>query len=239
MIMVGANNKRWRDEFRNSLKHMGLPNVKNAVLEGAAPFVGVVMENGVYVRDKFPMPMHVIFDEQARLSGPLFSGAFSTQVEGYVPSADNSKELADGWIIKADSIRELATKLGRDPDALEATVKKWNASCAAGKDLEFDTGDPNHVPYDRPKNLLNPFGGGPVYAVEAFPQSLNTQGGMRRNTKAQVLDTGGKPIPRLYAAGELGDIWSVMYQCCSNAGAGCCGHGMIAGKNAAKETPWE
>jgi succinate dehydrogenase/fumarate reductase flavoprotein subunit len=241
MIMVGANNKRWRDEFRNSLSHMGWPNRENAAKEGAAPFVGVLMENGVYVRDKFPQPMHCIFDEAARLSGPFFSGSFSTQVEGYKCSEDNSAELEAGWIVQANSVRELAEKLGRDPDALVATVEKWNESCEAGKDLEFDTGDPNFVPYDRPQELLNPIAleGEPVYAVQVYPCSLNTQGGMRRNTECQVLDIWKNPIPRLYAAGELGDIWSYMYQCCSNAGAGCLGHGAIAGRNVVAETPWE
>ena len=39
----------------------------------------------------------------------------------------------------------------------------------------------------------------------------------------------GPPIPRLYAAGENGDIWTILYQCMSNAGAGCLVHGRIAG----------
>ena len=44
----------------------------------------------------------------------------------------------------------------------------------------------------------------------------------------------GPPIPRLYAAGENGDIWTILYQCMSNAGAGCLVHGRIAGEEAAK-----
>lgn len=35
---------------------------------------------------------------------------------------------------------------------------------------------------------------------------LNTQGGTRRNAKAEALDTKGRPIPRFYSAGELGGI---------------------------------
>jgi len=241
-ITVGANNKRWRDEYRVATQ--GIRNKEIAGLEGAqAGYMTALKENGVYVRDKWPMPMHIIFDEEARLSGPLFGGmatmGWSATIEGYECSADNSAELADGWITKADSIRELATKLGRDPDALEETVNRWNASCAAGRDLEFDTGDPNFVPYGRPKELLNPIVGGPVYAVEIFPKNLNTQGGMTRNTKAQVLDKEGKPIPRLYAAGENGGFWTLLYQCESNVGSDCYGFGRVAGQNAGAETPWE
>jgi succinate dehydrogenase/fumarate reductase flavoprotein subunit len=237
-ITVGANNKRWRDEYRKNIR--GIQNREIAVLEGAGPGTGKIIEKGVYVRDKYPMPMHIIFDEEARLSGPLFNASFAAQVEGYQPSEDNSTELEMGWIVKADNIRELATKIGRDPDALEETVNRWNESCAAGRDLEFDTGDPNHVPYNRPKELLNPIVGGPLYAVECFPSALNTQGGPKRNTESQVIDMEGKPIPRLYAAGEMGDgVWSYLYQCLSNVGGGCFTVGRIAGKNTAAEEPWD
>src|SRR5450759_335193 len=141
-------------------------------------------------RDKHPGPVHFIFDEAARVSGALFGSgmSWSDNIEGYKCSADNSAEVAKGWIIKAADIRELATKLGRDPDALEATVTKWNADCAAGKDSQFDTGDPTIVPYERKKERLVPLASGPLYAVKVYPSTLNTQGGMVRNTKSQVLD---------------------------------------------------
>jgi len=238
-IMVGANSKRFRDEYRQNKQ--GIQNKEVAGLEGACNGVGSIIENGAYVRDPYPMPIHMIFDEEARLSGKLFGftwGTWSFMVEGYECSEDNSAELEMGWIVKADSIRELATKIGRDPDVLEDTVNKWNESCAAGKDLEFDTGDPNRVPYDRPKELLNPLADGPFYAVELFAACLNTQGGMWRDTEAQVLDKEHNPIPRLYAAGENGGLWNHLYQCMSNVGSDCFGCGRIAGQNAAAEEPW-
>jgi len=179
------------------------------------------------------MPMHIILDEKARLSGPLFGGmawmGWVRVVEGYKPSIDNSAELKLGWMFKADTIRELATKVGRAPDALEETVNRWNQFCANGKDLDFG----------RTANLT-PIKDPPFYAIRCFPACLNTQGGMRRNTKSQVLDIEGKPIPRLYAAGENGDIiWAWVYQCMSNVGGASYGYGRVAGKNAAAEQPWE
>ncbi len=240
MIMVGANNKRWFDEYRprmGGMKYLGVSH-----LEGACADTGTVIENGVFVKMKFPMPIHMIFNEEARLAGKsVFAGsAWMEQVEGYKFSQDNSEEIAKGWITKANSIRELATKIGRDPDALEATVKRWNESCAVGKDLEFDKGDPEFVPYYRQKELLSPIPleGEPVYALQLYPVNLNTQGGMVRNTKAQVIDINGNPIPRLYAAGENGDIWTWLYQCMSNVGGGCYSFGRMAGQNAAAEKPW-
>jgi len=228
-ITIGANNKRWRDEYRVAAQ--GIQNKEKAGLEGAYTGTGQIVENGVYVRDKYPVPMHIIIDEEAKLSGSLFTlfagMGWASGVEGYEPSPDNSKELEMGWFVQADSIRELATKMGRDPDAVEETVNNWNESCASGEDLEWGrTGN------------LTPIAGSPVYAIECFPECLNTQGGMVRNTKSQVLDFDGNPIPRLYAAGENGDIWTWVYQCMSNVGAGCYGYGRVAGQNAAAEEPW-
>jgi len=231
-ITIGANNKRWRDEYRVAVKGIGMK--EQATQEGAAPGIGKIIENGVYVRDKFPMPMHIILDEKARLTGgPLFGGVtwmgWACTVEGYKPSADNSAELAMGWMVVANTVRELAMKIGRDPDAVEATVNRWNQFCAGGRDLDFGR-VANLTPIEVP----------PFYAIQCFPECLNTQGGMRRNTKAQVLDIDGRPIPKLYAAGENGDIiWRWVYQCMSNVGAGCYGYGRVAGQNAAAEEPWD
>jgi len=135
----------------------------------------------------------------------------------------------------ADTIEELAEKMGRgNPDPLfgqvsvKETVDRWNQMCEAGEDTDFGrtTG-------------LNPIAEPPFYAIELFQGCLNTQGGMKRNTKSQVLDIFGNVIPRLYAAGENGDIWTVTYQCMSNVGGGCYGYGRVAGANAAQEEPWD
>jgi hypothetical protein len=53
------------------------------------------------------------------------------------------------------------------------------------------------------------------------------------------LDIEGEVIPRLYSAGENGDIWTWVYQCMSNVGGGCYGYGRVAGENAAAEEPWD
>jgi succinate dehydrogenase/fumarate reductase flavoprotein subunit len=228
-ITVGANNKRWRDEYRAAAQ--GMQNKEKAQEEGAYTGTGQIIENGVLVRDKYPMPMHVIFDEKARLSGPLFGGwagmGWAGVVEEYQASPDNSAELDRGWVVKADSISALAEAIGRDAGELQATVDRWNEMCEAGEDED----------YGRTQNLT-PIEDGPFYAIELYPACLNTQGGMLRNTKSQVVDIYGDVIPRLYSAGENGDIWTWVYQCMSNVGAGCYGYGRVAGENAAKEEPW-
>ena len=77
----------------------------------------------------------------------------------------------------------------------------------------------------------------PFYAIQLWPALINTQGGPRRDKESRVLDPEGKPIPRLYAAGELGSIWGYLYQGACNIGESLV-FGQIAGKNAAAEKPW-
>ena len=67
---------------------------------------------------------------------------------------------------------------------------------------------------------------------------LNTQGGPRRNEKGQIVRPDGQPIPRLYSAGELGSIYSYLYQGTGNIGE-CLAFGRISGRNAVAEKPWE
>jgi len=67
-----------------------------------------------------------------------------------------------------------------------------------------------------------------------IPSILNTQGGPRRNSEAQIVDIKGEAIPHLYSAGEFGGITAKDYQGGYNV-AECVIFGRIAGINAAKE----
>src|SRR6201990_2740299 len=91
-------------------------------------------------------------------------------------------------------------------------------------------------PFGR-KVMLEPILRAPFYAVELSPSMLNTQGGPRRNEKAQIVRPDGAPIPRLYSAGELGSIYSYLYQGTGNIGE-CLAFGRVAGRNAAAEKAW-
>ncbi|NLE21467.1 MAG: FAD-dependent oxidoreductase [Actinobacteria bacterium] len=238
-IMIGRNNKRFIDEFRGSVA--GLQNKAISELEGTLTVSGQELRDGAYVPQSNPEPIHMIFDEVGLKSGAMFSMFFgwAYYVEGFRGSADNSAELANGWILKGDTIEELAEKMGRDPAQVQATIDKWNEDCDAGKDTQFDHGDPTRAPYARPANRLQKFTDGPFYAIACHQCTLNTQGGMVRNLKSQVMSIEGPPIPRLYAAGENGDIFTILYQCMSNAGSGCLVHGRVAGGEAAQLESWD
>ncbi len=134
--------------------------------------------------------------------------------------------MAKGWIKRADTLPALAHIVGLDPATLEATVSRWNGSVASKCDQEFGR-----------TLMLTPLAKGPYYAIELSPSMLNTQGGPRRNEKAQIVAPDSTPIPRLYSAGELGSIYSYLYQGTGNIGE-CLAFGRIAGRNAVAEKPW-
>jgi len=187
------------------------------------------------LNDYVGIPSYLIFDEAKRLAGPLrdpTSGHGPTgwlEVHGlYWWSEDNMEEIESGLIKKADTIKELAENSGIDPAALEDTVNKWNGYCATGEDLQFG----------RAKDAMLPIEVPPYYAMEMTPCFLNTQGGPKHSNKdGKVLDREDKPIARLYAAGECGSVYSLMYHGSGNV-AEAVMVGRLAGENAAALEPW-
>lgn len=180
------------------------------------------------------IPSWLIFDEKGRKQKPL--GAARTNWNTYKWSKDNSEEIKKGWIIKADTLRELAAKIKADPDndglmdadVLEKTVARWNEVVVTGKiDPDFLRG---------PRSMFGPITTRPFYAIKVWPLISNTQGGPVHNAKQQVLDSFGNPIPRLYAVGELGSMFGHIYETMGNIGE-CITSGCIAGKYAATEEP--
>ncbi len=97
-----------------------------------------------------------------------------------------------GRIYKADSLADLAKQLGMPADKLEATVAEFNKMVEAKNDPKF-----GRKLFDRP--IVKP----PFYATPRAPSIHHTMGGVQISTNAQVLDKKGKPIPGLYAAGEV------------------------------------
>jgi succinate dehydrogenase/fumarate reductase flavoprotein subunit len=189
------------------------------------------------------VPCWWIFDEKRRPLGPLasYSGACNPPggVMGdiyYIWSEDNQKEIGKGWIIKANTIEELAGKILADPDnnglmnssVLRTTVKQYNEYCQRGEDIDFH----------KPKRWLQPLEDPPYYAVKLWPGGPNTQGGPKRNLRGQVLRVDNTPLPRLYSAGELGSVWGMLYQGGGNIGE-CIAFGRISGANATAEKVWK
>jgi fumarate reductase flavoprotein subunit len=142
-----------------------------------------------------------------------------------------------------------AWQVKMDPDVLEETVKFYNESVAMGKDREFgrtQLSSQKHPPEEvtpPPARAMKPIATPPFHAIWSHPgnsfSGSITNGGLRINAKAQVLDVHGKVIPGLYAAGQvMGGVNGRNYIGSGNAISAAINFGRIAGQNASKETPW-
>jgi succinate dehydrogenase/fumarate reductase flavoprotein subunit len=150
--------------------------------------------------------MHNIFDEQALAAGPLsvgmerYPGTWAKIMLRYEWSEDNRAEVERGWIARADTLAELAERLGIDARGLEAAVEEYNAACAAGEDRVFG----------RLAETLVPIDGPPYYGYTWANVLLYTCGGPRKDGRARVLDPFGDPVAGLYCAGEISSTYSWM-----------------------------
>lgn len=115
-------------------------------------------------------------------------------------STDGGPKLLDdpAMVMKAGSIADLAKVAGLPPDALEATVARYNAMLATGVDEDFGRFTP-----ERPDRLARPVSEAPFYAIQLFPLTRKSMGGLRVDEQTRVLDVAGEPIRGLYAAGEV------------------------------------
>lgn len=98
----------------------------------------------------------------------------------------------DGYAVKANTIEELAGLLKIDPRTLLATITRYQGFAKAKKDDDFGRPD-----------FLTDLSTGPYYAAQVTPGIHHTMGGLKINTKAEVLTAKKAPIPGLYAAGEV------------------------------------
>ncbi|NQW01780.1 MAG: FAD-dependent oxidoreductase [Rhodospirillales bacterium] len=115
--------------------------------------------------------------------------------------------LKTGYVTAADSLDELASKIGVDPQGLTDTVAVYNRDSLAGVDTQFGrgsnayhayTGDPNH----QPNPCMRPLETAPYYAVQIYPGDLGTAAGLNTTKDGQVIGRHGKPIEGLYACGN-------------------------------------
>ncbi|MFF0818146.1 FAD-dependent oxidoreductase [Rhodococcus sp. NPDC003318] len=125
----------------------------------------------------------------------------------YVPGEDPALQGPDGtpspgWLVVANSIRELAAKMNVDADALEETVTRYNKFAENGEDPDWGAPAQKSVMFG-PDTLNHSPVEGPVYgAIQQWPGSIGTNGGCRIDADARVLGEDTPVIDGLYAAGN-------------------------------------
>ena len=121
-----------------------------------------------------------------------------------------------GYHVKADTLEELAEKLGVNAENLKASVEGYNKGVAGEAADSF-----------REKPFTEKFGEqGPYYGVQVETAIHMTKGGVVADEKAQVINNEGNVVDGLYAAGEVTDT--------SGAYSASVIFGRVSGEEAAK-----
>ena len=115
--------------------------------------------------------------------------------------------LRSGYLLRGNSIAELAERAGIDAKTLTTTVAAFNEQARQGQDPEFGRGSSAYNRYlgnlsHQPNPCVAPIEHGPYYAVKVHMGELGTFSGLATNEHAQVLNTDNVVIPGLYAAGN-------------------------------------
>nr|WP_084161483.1 3-oxosteroid 1-dehydrogenase [Nocardia sp. BMG51109] len=183
-IMVNADGKRFGNE--------------------SAPYVEAVhtMYGGEYGQGEGPgenLPTWLVFDQRYR-NRYLFA---ALQPGQRFPS----RWMEDDNIVKADSIEELAGRIGVPADNLAATITRFNTFADKGTDEDFGRGNSHYDRYYgdptvKPNPCLAALVQGPYYAAKMVPGDLGTKGGLVADTAGRVLREDGSAIEGLYASGN-------------------------------------
>jgi len=137
---------------------------------------------------------------------------------------DDYRALRKDIMYTGHTVFQIAEKLSMDRVTLTETINRYNHFVASGKDDDFGR-----------KEFGKGFHEGPFYVLGPLMGCFSTvEGGLSVDSECHVLTTEGKIIPRLYAAGSVGQgglilpghglhiVWALV-------------SGRIAGENAKKE----
>ncbi|MDR1014989.1 MAG: FAD-binding protein [Coriobacteriales bacterium] len=149
-----------------------------------------------------------------------------------LPGMSAPEDPLPATFFTADSLAEIAEHFDIDAAALEAEVAAFNTNAEQGTDPVFHRGEKSvdrcigaYHPYlsELANPVLAPVATAPFYAALYVPGTCGTNGGLKINEHAQVLDTNGEVIPGLLAVGN----------CTAGiTGGQYCGAGMTLGSGA-------
>lgn len=158
------------------------------------------------------------FVTNARMNQPgnvgfsIFDGAYEQKVRAQEPqTADTllagvedrlAAGVEAGEMFAADTLTELADKIGVPADALEATVARYNEMCASGVDVDFGV----------PERFLASVDTPPFYAQPIAAVTLTVPFGLHVDKNSQVCTDADEPIAGLFAVGNVqGDFFGMSY----------------------------
>ncbi|WP_332444723.1 flavocytochrome c [Wolinella succinogenes] len=159
---------------------------------------------------------------EAPVAYPVAIGTYNAFDEQIKPAIE--KGLANGCMKKYETLDQVATAYKIPTEELKKSVAKYNEGIKSGMD-EFG----------KPVKDFNGQGiesKGPYYCIRLVPKPHHTMGGLKINEKAQVISANTlKPIPGLFAAGEVTGGTHGASRLGSVAVTDCLTFGMIAGES--------
>jgi succinate dehydrogenase/fumarate reductase flavoprotein subunit len=177
------------------------------------PFLAVDREGKRFVNETVEMSVLNNYLRDAKNAGQysqIFDSNYMTQaanwpgklvspegLKDYMPEEPGPKKgVFESFIntYKANTLEELAKKLGHAPATFVATVKRYNEIVASGKDSDFG----------KPAHLLVPVEKEPFYGIHRTVRISAICSGVLVDENHRALDADGKPIKGLYLVGNLG-----------------------------------
>ena len=143
------------------------------------------------------LPMHVVFDQR-------FLDRY-----GFITYRSTSGKPTPDWLLKAESVAELAERLGMDHGTLQATLDRFNEFAVEGKDEDFARGQNIYDAYGGdvtnpyPNPNLAPITEGPFYSLPVMPGAFGTSGGVRTDDLGRALTATDTVITGLLAVGNV------------------------------------
>lgn len=197
--------KEYPNGVETSTKHAKSTIAGNLVAFSKAAIL--VNDKGVRVVNEKASNHEILEKEQAQKGEMLYlvmDEATFNEWKSKLAAAGLSEEMIDAYVAnngkseplftKGSTAKEAAEAAGIDGDALTKTIETFNSYVDAGEDKDFG----------RAKDYLTAkFEDGPIFIVEQKARYATTMGGLDVDGNLQVVDTNGKTIDGLYAAGEI------------------------------------
>lgn len=218
---------------------------------------GKLFRAGTWQNATLPPEMFMLFNQETYDAKAIFTtSSFSSRTPSVGVLGSNDDLLQAGIIRQCETEADIAAFTGLDEAVIKESLNTYNSYADNNNDIEFHRGVAS---YDEGMALshTNSNTSGyvntavqasieafdlihitlPCYVVKLFPAILNTQGGAKRGTSGEVLRRDGSAIPRLFAAGEFGTVYSYKYNLGGNFSEAI-SSGRLAARSVSKLEPW-
>jgi tricarballylate dehydrogenase len=180
----------------------------------AFPYGILVDVEGRRFTDEAPGPVDAFYERITREIHHLPRGVAWFILDAKAQAIPNLRTSlrTDQPPVEAASIEELAALIEVPSENLVATVAAFNAACPTGT---FDHSRPDGLATQglepRKSNWAQTLSDGPFHAYPIIAANVFSYGGLRTDEHARVLDTDGRAIEGLFAAGEITGLYYTNY----------------------------